>query len=89
MYQVMTNLEEQITRLPYYFDEKARWCMMSKKDMLKKGIKSPDIADTIAFGFMENISYAPVESYEDISAGSDEDNEWDLLNEAADSLLDI
>ena len=87
MYQVMTNLEEQMTRLPYYFDEKARWCMMSKKDMLKKGIKSPDIADTIAFGFMENISYAPVESYEDLSIGSTESDELDLLKQAADELL--
>jgi len=87
MYQVMTNLEEQMTRLPYYFDEKARWCMMSKKDMLKKGIKSPDIADTIAFGFMENISYAPVESYEDLSLGSTESDELDLLKQAADELL--
>ena len=87
MYQLMTNLEEQMTRLPYYFDEKARWCMMSKKDMLKKGIKSPDIADTIAFGFMENISYAPVESYEDLSLGSTESDELDLLKQAADELL--
>lgn len=87
MYQVMTNLEEQMTRLPYYFDEKARWCMMSKKDMLKKGIKSPDIADTIAFGFMENISYAPVESYEDLNIGSAESDELDLLKQAADELL--
>lgn len=87
MYQVITNLEEQMTRLPYYFDEKARWCMMSKKDMLKKGIKSPDIADTIAFGFMENISYAPVESYEDLSLGSTESDELDLLKQAADELL--
>lgn len=87
MYQVMTNLEEQMTRLPYYFDEKARWCMMTKKDMLKKGIKSPDIADTIAFGFMENISYAPVESYEDLSLGSTESDELDLLKQAADELL--
>lgn len=87
MYQVMTNLEEQMTRLPYYFDEKARWCMMSKKDMLKKGIKSPDIADTIAFGFMENISYAPAESYEDLNIGSTESDELDLLKQAADELL--
>ena len=61
--------------------------MMSKKDMLKKGIKSPDIADTIAFGFMENISYAPVESYEDLSLGSTESDELDLLKQAADELL--
>ena len=36
---------------------------------------------------MENISYAPAESYEDLNIGSTESDELDLLKQAADELL--
>lgn len=60
-YAIKTQLEEQLTRLPYSFDDKGRWQMLSKSDMQKQGISSPDIADTVAFLFMERVNYAPVD----------------------------
>ncbi|WP_230656872.1 hypothetical protein [Psychrobacter sp. I-STPA10] len=86
MYQIKTNLKEQMTRLPYFFDEKARWVMMSKKDMLLKGIKSPDIVDTLAFGFMEGISYAPVDSILLTDTDSKDGQEWEVLEALAEEL---
>ena len=85
MFNVMTNFETQLSRLPYYFDDQSRWGLVSKKDMQKQGITSPDIADTLAFARMEGISYAPVQSYEVI--GSEQDKqEWGELNELADLI---
>lgn len=86
MYQIKTNLEEQMTRLPYFFDEKARWVMMKKEDMRKKGITSPDIADTFAFGFLEGINYAPANTVFEIATNAKEQQEWDGLEAAAAAL---
>lgn len=52
----------ELTRIPYFYDEKARYQIMSKKDMRAKGIPSPDIADTFAFTFLEGINYIAVEN---------------------------
>ena len=80
--QVVTNLETQMSRLPYFFDEKSRWGITSKKDMLKDGITSPDIADTFAFAFMENINYTPANKVG--FKGSDKDKQqWEDLDELA------
>ena len=82
MYQVVTNLETQMSRLPYFFDEKSRWGITSKKDMLKDGITSPDIADTFAFAFLENINYTPANKVG--FKGSDKDKQqWEDLDELA------
>ncbi len=82
MYQVVTNLETQMSRLPYFFDEKGRWGVVSKKDMLKDGITSPDIADTFAFAFLENINYTPANKVG--FKGSDKDKQqWEDLDELA------
>ena len=85
MYQLMTNLETQMSRLPYFFDEKSRWGITSKKDMLRDGITSPDIADTFAFAFMERIGYSPANKVG--FKGSDKDKEqWGDLSDMADAL---
>lgn len=85
MFQLMSNLETQLSRLPYFFDEKSRWGITSKKDMLKQGIESPDIADTLAFAFMERISYSPVNNVS-FKGSEQEKEDWDELNEFADAL---
>lgn len=50
---------EQITRIPYAMDESARFKILSKDEMRRKGITSPDIADTFAFIFLEGTAYTP------------------------------
>lgn len=57
-----TKIEEQITRLPYSFDEKGRYFISSKDDMKRQGISSPDIVDTFAFLFLRKVSPIPAKS---------------------------
>lgn len=73
----------ELTRIPYFYDEKARYQIMAKKDMRAKGIPSPDIADTFAFTFMEGINYIAVES----KTGGNELEE-ELSNEIDEDELD-
>lgn len=49
----------QLTRIPYTFDEQARYKILSKEQMRTKGISSPDIVDTFAFIFLEGTNYTP------------------------------
>lgn len=57
------KLEEQVTRIPYTFDERSRYKVLSKEEMRRRGLKSPDMVDTLAFIFMESINYTP--AYDD------------------------
>ena len=50
---------EQLTRIPYTFDEQARFKILSKEEMRRKGITSPDVVDTFAFIFLEGTNYTP------------------------------
>ena len=50
---------EQISRLPYTFDNRARWFVYTKEQMSAKGIKSPDISDVFAFIFMDEVMPIP------------------------------
>lgn len=49
----------QAARLPYYFSEAGglRYVMVSKEDMRKDGIKSPDYIDAMSFAFLEGTTY--------------------------------
>lgn len=51
------DMLDQGSRIPFFFDEKARWQLQSKDDMKKDGLPSPDIWDSIAFGFLESAQY--------------------------------
>lgn len=51
----------ELTRIPYDFDSRARYQVKSKADMREMGIPSPDIADTFAFCFLENLHYIATE----------------------------
>lgn len=54
---------KQASRLPYHFTEAGglRYVMKSKDDMLKEGIKSPDVIDTFSFPFLESATYMPAD----------------------------
>lgn len=54
-----SKLEEQVTRIPYTFDEKSRYKVLSKEEMRRKGLTSPDMIDTLAFMFMEGMNTTP------------------------------
>ncbi len=54
-----SKIEEQLTRLPYKFDEKGRYKIPSKEDMRRNGIASPDIVDTFAFLFLRQSYVIP------------------------------
>lgn len=47
----------ELTRIPFDYDEKARYAVKSKKEMRSMGIPSPDIVDTFAFPFLEGMNY--------------------------------
>jgi hypothetical protein len=51
------DLLDQMTRVPYHFDEKARYTIERKEEMKKQGIPSPDIWDAICFLFLEDAHY--------------------------------
>lgn len=51
----------ELTRIPYDYDSKARYQIMAKAEMKAMGIPSPDIADTFAFPFLESVSYIATE----------------------------
>ncbi len=85
-HQLKTNITEQATKLPYSFDEKARWKMAKKEDMRKQGISSPDILDTFAFIFLEGVYYVPTDSdYSNDNEKKDLD-EWEELEALAENL---
>lgn len=60
-FAVPANCEKEMldqgSRIPFFFDEKARWKIQSKEDMKVDGLPSPDIWDSISFGFLENATY--------------------------------
>lgn len=48
---------EQITAIPFVFDKDSRYQILSKQEMKRKGISSPDILDTFAFLYMPSVNY--------------------------------
>jgi hypothetical protein len=50
---------DQGSRLPYHFSEAGglRYVMMSKEDMRRQSIKSPDLIDAMSFAFLEGATY--------------------------------
>lgn len=61
----------QASRLPYYFSEAGglRYVMVSKDDMRKEGIKSPDLIDAMSFAFLEGCHYMPAGNKEKDESG--------------------
>jgi hypothetical protein len=71
------DLLDQMSRVPYHYDEKARYQVEKKEKMREEGIPSPDLWDAICFAFMEGMNY---NIYEGSLGGS-------IRNSAADKAL--
>lgn len=57
------ELLDQGSRIPYFFDEKARYHIMPKEKMKElEGIPSPDLWDTVCMAFLEEAQYIQAES---------------------------
>lgn len=82
--QLREKIIDQGSRLPYHFSEAGglRYVMMSKEDMRRDGIKSPDLIDAMSFAFLEGATYM---AHEDTSSGST--NLVDSVVEKAESLF--
>ncbi len=69
------DMLDQGSRIPFGFDEKGRWQLMSKIDMQQKeGLPSPDIWDTIAFAFLENAHYIQSEDVQVLAVSERKDD---------------
>lgn len=90
-FKIKTNkyavkIKEQVTRVPYFFDDHSRFKIASKEDMKKKGISSPDIVDTFAFLFLEGVSYMQADETLTMQSGAVTADDWDELKKAAEQL---
>lgn len=88
-YAIRTQIEEQLIKLPYVFDEKGRWKMLGKEEMKRKGITSPDVGDTFAFLFMERVNYAPVVDGQWSDKEAKDQRDWDVLEDMTDMLDEL
>lgn len=61
--RLKSKILEQLTRIPYTFDDQARFKILSKEEMRRKGITSPDIVDTLAFIYLDGMRYTEAYSY--------------------------
>ena len=52
--QYKKDLLDQGSRIPYHFDEKARYHIMPKEKMAEEGLRSPDFWDTVCMVFHED-----------------------------------
>ena len=63
------KIQDQIIKIPYTFDEHSRYKILSKDEMKRQGIKSPDLGDVFAFIFLENVFYT--EAFESVVVADD------------------
>jgi len=54
---VIRKIIKQGSKIPYFYDEKARRYLMSKKEMAAEGLPSPDVFDALAFAFIESAHF--------------------------------
>lgn len=52
-----TEMLDQGSRIPYHFDDKARFVIEPKGSQAWEGMPSPDIWDSMSFGFLEEATY--------------------------------
>ncbi len=63
------KIQDQIIKIPYTFDEHSRYKILSKDEMKRQGIKSPDLGDVFAFIFLQNVFYT--EAFESVVVADD------------------
>lgn len=66
---------DQIIKVPYTFDEQTRYKILSKQEMKRMSIGSPDVVDTFAFIFLENVFYSEAFEYTNAIADTPEARE--------------
>ena len=91
----LVKIQDQIIKIPYTFDEHSRYKILSKDEMKRQGIKSPDLGDVFAFLFLENVFYT--EAFENVVIADDSPeaqeraerkSRFDQLKEAAKKLAE-
>jgi hypothetical protein len=91
-FKMLTNkhsvkVKEQITRTKYAFDDNSRYKILSKEELQKQGIRSPDIVDTFAYIFLEGVVFTQAnEVLADAAGGDVSDDMWAQLEAAAKDL---
>lgn len=82
------KIYDQGSRLPYHFSEAGglRYVMMSKEDMRREGIKSPDMIDSMSFAFLEGATYMIAEEGANVRADS---SVAEAVAKAAEAFADI
>lgn len=55
--RIRTELLDQGSRIPYHFNDKAQYVIESKRSKEWEGLPSPDIWDSLSFGFLEDCQY--------------------------------
>jgi len=61
------KLFDQLANLPYGFTDRGKLAMWPKERMATKGIKSPDLSDSLAMSFL--VPYEPLTSYAQMDTG--------------------
>ncbi len=84
--QYTKDLLDQGSRIPYFFDEKARYHIVPKEKMKEDGIPSPDLWDTVCMGFLESAHY--IQSQSD-SVGSTDDRKALARERAKDAFAGV
>lgn len=97
--KLKAKIEEQLTRIPYTFDDQARFKISSKEDMKRKGIKSPDLVDTFAFMYLAGTHFSIADDglHEDFNHNPDtgpskptpEGNETKEMLDEADEIAEL
>ncbi|MEM4986273.1 hypothetical protein V8G57_02620 [Collimonas sp. H4R21] len=62
--QHVQDLLDQASKIPYFFDEKARYHIEPKDKMKEEGIPSPDLWDTVCMAFLESAHYISSADYD-------------------------
>ncbi len=89
--RVRGDLIDQASRVPYHFDEKARYCIYPKHSKEWEGLPSPDIFDAVSFLFLDTAEYVAAgvaDETESVSSRIDSDLDA-ALADAEDELDDL
>jgi phage terminase small subunit len=70
-YQFTPAEIDQASKIPYCFDEKARYHIEPKDKMKEEGILSPDPWDTVCMAFLESVHYIVSADYDSRYCGLD------------------
>lgn len=80
------KIKNQLTRIPYCFDEKTRYKIKGKDEMRRQGIKSPDLADALAFIFLSGVHYTQAYETHRVYEHEEEQTQEEQREQEFDSL---